>query len=158
MSLSRLSLPSISRVLEGEAEADTKNVTAQVQEDTNSSTASTSTSASLLPALVPQPHLMKTMDLRDHDLENEEVELFSFVLGFPDEAEADKDDAQTIFEERRFGEVHVELAELQEEQPDAPIRWLKINFAQWVMTIRRLFPVRFAEIFLRKAGQELAQR
>ncbi|KAF8911509.1 hypothetical protein CPB84DRAFT_1742912 [Gymnopilus junonius] len=141
-------MSSSSHVFDREDQITGKDVI--VPEDADGS--STSTSASFSPTLIHEPHLMTVVDLRNNDLENAEEELFSFKVGFPDD-EVDTEDAPVIVEERGDEDV----PEHQEEQPEAPIQWLKINFTQWVMAIRRLFPIRFAEIFLRKAGQDLTQ-
>ncbi|PPQ64928.1 hypothetical protein CVT26_015648 [Gymnopilus dilepis] len=157
MSLSQLSLPSIDHVLEGQVRSDEQHTI--IQEESAASTASTSSIASLTPTLVTQPNLMKTIDLRGNDLESAEVEIYSFIVGFPDDGactDADKDDAPTIFEERQEPVVIAEpviVEEAEEPAPAAP--WFRINFAHWIATVRRLFPIRLTGFFLRK---ELAQR
>ncbi|KAF8911507.1 hypothetical protein CPB84DRAFT_1842014 [Gymnopilus junonius] len=148
MSLSRLPLPSIDRILESEVDTNAKNASGQDNIDA-AMTSSPSAPDAPLPAIVPQAHLMKTIDFRDNDLENEEVELFFLKVGFPDELPSDKDDAQTAFEEGRAVDV-VDPPVIEQEQ--APNRWLNL-----ILAIRRLFPFRLAEVLLRKIGRELAQ-
>ncbi|KAF8911511.1 hypothetical protein CPB84DRAFT_1842016 [Gymnopilus junonius] len=127
MSAARLSspMPSIDGILEGNAESQAQNSAVHEGVDASSSTP---TPASLLPTAIPL-HLMKTMGHRDNDIEKEEVEVFSFVLGFPDGTDPDKDakpnteDAQIIFEERREDKI----AELQhKEEPQAPAHWFEV--------------------------------
>lgn len=102
MTLARLALPSISRVLEADPSIPRKRSAPAMM--SNQPDAPTGQAASTVPSSVPQPHLMvctlvylfhffhrlifylqKTIDFRDNSLEAEEDELFSFVVGFPNE-------------------------------------------------------------------------
>jgi len=152
MTLARLALPSISRVLEADPSIPRKRSAPAMM--SNQPDAPTGQAASTVPSSVPQPHLMKTIDFRDNSLEAEEEELFSFVVGFPNETALDEAETQTIFQERAMPNS----ALLQGRKiGQAFSTWVKNNFPRLVTAVHKLFPVKVAEIFLLKAGQNLVK-
>ncbi|PPQ77249.1 hypothetical protein CVT26_005988 [Gymnopilus dilepis] len=150
MSLARLSLPSFSTVLEADPSIPRKKSAPALK--TNQSDVSLGSSDSSSPIQTSQASFMKTIDFRDNDLESEEVELFSLIVGFPAEAGHAQAEAEAALHQGA-----PEATQLQHGQTGQALTlWIKANYPRLADVVRRLFPVKMAESLLRKVGQKIS--
>ncbi|PPQ98357.1 hypothetical protein CVT26_013613 [Gymnopilus dilepis] len=159
MTLSRLRIPSITHVLEAEGLIPPKEKE-KVSPSSPSSTAVQSDASSGSAGSAQQPsaaqsHLMKTVDYRDFgyeadDEEDDGEENVPVPTGLA--AQVTVDAAKEVNEAPL--DVNNDIENIQQDH--ALSLWVKNNFPRAVQAVRRLFPVKVAEIVLRKVARKVA--
>ncbi|KAF8911541.1 hypothetical protein CPB84DRAFT_1762160 [Gymnopilus junonius] len=146
MSLARLSLPSISHVLERQGIAPKEAPVQRASLHDAHMGSAPAPSSSLAPQLNP----MQTIDHRDRGPEMEEEHIFAVDRLANEAPPANAEPKPTVNDRRDQNE-----AALETKHGQALGSWVKNNFPRLVNVVRKLFPVKVAEVLLRRVGRAL---